>query len=263
MGQLVSKCVIVQIIFRLCVNGYLVEIVTLPLSDSRDIHHLASSSKDNSHVWTKCQITPKMSLAWLCSSDKGWSSHPFLQCVSRDYMMLWFFSNFSPANIFAKVSCSRGSLPLLSDSRFHPRHLLPPPCRPQLHWRPLQRLSPLCPSPILPFGQGAIPITWQWPSILSRRASSHTAPGCRVKGWIVKGGGSKRLRRFFGGDLLLSPLHQGGRQVLGEGEGGDWDARHCLSFPSFSQRWRWQGWRPSSPNSQSTTFARWWHCSFC
>ena len=67
MVQLVSKCVIVQIIFRLCVNGYLVEIVTLPLSDSRDLHHLASPSKDNSHVWTKCQITPKMSLVWLCS----------------------------------------------------------------------------------------------------------------------------------------------------------------------------------------------------
>ena len=38
MGQLVSKCVIVQIIFRLCVNGYLVEIVTLPLSDSGGLH---------------------------------------------------------------------------------------------------------------------------------------------------------------------------------------------------------------------------------
>ena len=262
MRQLVSKCVIVQIIFRLCVNGYLVEIVTLPLSDSGDLHPIKGQQPCLDKMPDYPQNVPGLALFL----RQGMVIASILTTVYQEIIydpMLWFFSNFSPANIFAKVSCSRASLPLLSDSRFHPRHLLPPPCRPQLHWRPLQRLSPLCPSPILPFGQGAIPITWQWPSILSRRASSHTAAGCRVKGWIVKGGGSKRFWSFFGGDLLLSPLHQGGRQVLREGEGGDWDARHCLSFPSFSQRWGWRGWRPSSHNSQSTTFARWWHCSFC
>ena len=129
MGQLVSKCVIVQIFFRFCVNGYLVEIVTLPLSDSRDIHHLASSSKDNSHVWTKCQITPKMSLVWLCSWDEGWSSHPFLQlCIKRLYTTPCYdFSQISHLRIFlqrwvvAVVPFHCFPIPVFTpDTSFHP-----------------------------------------------------------------------------------------------------------------------------------------------